>query len=62
MVVGSKVTTTSTFFSQFYSSQNRQLTLSYSLRNDQSYLMKAYVLFPAEYVTKKAVLKVSIDG
>ena len=62
IVGGSSINTTSSFFSQVYRSQNRQMTMKFTLKNTQSYLMKFQFLFPSSYVDNNAQLTVTIDG
>ena len=62
VVRGSLINTTSSFFTQIYRSQARQLSIDFTLRNSQSYLLKFYIIFPASYVDNNALIKVIIDG
>ncbi len=53
---------TSQFFSQIYGSSNKQLTLGFNLKNNQSYMVKMNILYPKSYVDSGSFFTISIDG
>lgn len=59
--VGTLLQNTSYAFSQIYRSQNRILNLGLQLVNNQSYLIKFYLLFPESYSQNKTNFIFTID-
>lgn len=60
-IVGSRVNVSSLFFSNIYRSQNKQLTLDFSLKNNQSYFLKLYFLYPQSYIDNSATFELELD-
>ena len=62
VVSGSLVDATSHFFSRIYKSQNKELSFSMDLKNNQSYLLKFNILVPVSYVDTNTKIRISTDG